>query len=230
MNEIDPTAGKSYEETRKLYEERGLGRRQGAGKRPALIVVDLNRGFTDPASPLHCDAHGAVRATARLLAAARQARCPIAFTTIEYDESARRVAKAFIDKVPSLLTLAPGTPWPQIDERIAPEPGEPVLLKLFASAFFGTPLAPMLAASRCDTVVVTGASTSGCVRATAVDGMQYGYRVVVPREAVADRAAGPHEATLFDIDAKYGDVLSTEETIELLLSAEFVSEVAVPAG
>jgi maleamate amidohydrolase len=207
--------------TRKLYEERGLGGRQGAGKRPALVVVDLNRGFTDPASPLHCDADGAVEATARLLAAAREAHCPIAFTTIEYDESGRRVAKAFIDKVPSLLTLAAGTPWPQIDERIEPQPGEPVLLKLFASAFFSTPLAPMLAAAQCDTVVVTGASTSGCVRATAVDGMQYGYRVVVPREAVADRAVGPHEASLFDIDAKYGDVLSTDETIDLLLAAEF---------
>jgi nicotinamidase-related amidase len=209
------------EATRKLYEERGLGGRQGAGKRPALVIVDLNRGFTDPASPLHCDADRAVEANVRLLAAARQAQIPIAFTTIEYDESSRRVAKAFIDKVPSLLTLAPGTPWPKIDERIAPAPAEPVLVKLFASAFFGTPLAPMLAAAHCDTVIVTGASTSGCVRATAVDAMQYGYRVVVPRDAVADRAQGPHDSALFDIEAKYGDVLSTDETIELLLAAEF---------
>jgi nicotinamidase-related amidase len=209
------------EATRKLYEERGLGGRQGAGKRPALVIVDLNRGFTDPASPLHCDADRAVEANVRLLAAARQAQIPIAFTTIEYDESSRRVAKAFIDKVPSLLTLAPGTPWPKIDERIAPAPAEPVLVKLFASAFFGTPLAPMLAAAHCDTVIVTGASTSGCVRATAVDAMQYGYRVVVPRDAVADRAQGPHDSALFDIEAKYGDVLSTDETIELVLAAEF---------
>ena len=77
-----------------------------------------------------------------------------------------------------------------------------MLIKLFASAFFGTPLAPMPAASHCDTIVITGASTSGCVRATAVDGMQYGYKVVVPRDAVADRAAAPHEASLFDIDAE----------------------------
>ena len=207
--------------TQKLYADRGLGGRQGAGTRPALVVVDLNRGFTDPASPLHCDTDAAVEATARLLEAARGSGCPVAFTTIQYDESGRRVAKAFIDKVPSLLTLAAGTPWPEIDERIAPLPEEPVLLKLFASAFFGTPLAPMLAAAHCDTIVITGASTSGCVRATAVDGMQYGYRVVVPREAVADRAVGPHEANLFDIDAKYGDVVSTEEALELLRSATF---------
>lgn len=213
--------------TRRLYEERGLGRRQGAGTRPALVVVDLNRGFTDPTSPLHCDTEVAVEATARLLEAARENGCPVAFTTIQYDESGRKVAKAFIDKVPSLLTLAPDTPWPQIDERIAPLPGEPVLLKLFASAFFGTPLAPMLAAAHCDTIIVTGASTSGCVRATAVDGMQHGYRVIVPREAVADRADGPHEASLFDIDAKYGDVISTEETLELLRSARPAEPAAV---
>ena len=209
------------ETTRKLYADRGLGHRQGAGTRPALVIVDLNRGFTDPASPLHCDTDAAVEATARLLEAAREHSCPVAFTTIQYDDAGRRVAKAFIDKVPSLLTLAPGTPWPEIDERITPLPGEPVLLKLFASAFFGTPLSPMLAAAHCDTIIVTGASTSGCVRATAVDGMQYGYRVVVPREAVADRATGPHEASLFDIDAKYGDVISTEEALALLRSATF---------
>src|SRR5579884_3069360 len=199
------------EATRQLYSDRGLGGRQGAGTRPALVVVDLNRGFTDPASPLHCDTDAAVEATARLLEAARENRCPVVFTTLCYDEAGQKVAKAFIDKVPSLLTLAPGTPWPEIDERIAPAPGEPVLQKLFASAFFGTPLVALLSAAHCDTVIVTGASTSGCVRATVVDGMQYGYRVVVPREAVADRAAGPHDAALFDIDAKYGDVVSTEE-------------------
>jgi maleamate amidohydrolase len=212
--------------TRKLYEDRGLGGRQGAGTRPALVVVDLNRGFTDPDSPLYCDTDSAVEATARLLAAAREAQLPIAFTTIQYDEAGKRVAKAFIDKVPSLLTLAAGTRWPEIDERITPLADEPVLLKLFASAFFGTPLAPMLAAAHCDTVIITGASTSGCVRATAVDGMQYGYRVVVPREAVADRAPGPHEANLFDIDAKYGDVISVDETLELIRHAEFLSSVA----
>jgi maleamate amidohydrolase len=227
---MSESPGKLYDEARKVYEARGLGGRQGAGKRPALVVVDLNRGFTDPASPLHCDTDDAVEAVRRLLAAARQAHCPVAYTTIQYDEGGRKVAKAFIDKVPSLLTLAPGTPWPEIDERIAPEPGEPVLLKLFASAFFGTPLAPMLAAAHCDTLVVTGASTSGCVRATAVDAMQYGYRVVVPRDAVADRATGPHEANLFDIDAKYGDVISTEETIELLLAADFAEELAGQPG
>ena len=209
------------EQARALYAERGLGGRQGAGRRPALVIVDLNYGFTDPESPLHCDAEAAIAANVELLAAAREAGAPVAFTTIEYDEGGRRVAKAFIDKVPALLNLAPGTRWPKIDERIAPRPGEPVLMKLFASSFFGTALGPMLAANGVDTVIVTGASTSGCVRATVVDALQYGYKVVVPREAVADRSQGPHEAALFDIDSKYGDVVSAREAVEILRAAQF---------
>jgi maleamate amidohydrolase len=187
------------------------------------VVVDLNYGFTDPESPLFCNADRAVEATARLLEAARSSGAPVAFTTLEYDAAGKKVAKAFIDKVPTLLTLAPGTRWPRIDHRIAPRPDEPVLMKLFASAFFGTALSAMLAAHDCDTVVVTGASTSGCVRATAVDAVQHGYRVIVPREAVADRAAGPHEASLFDIDAKYGDVVGLEDAVALLAAARDVS-------
>jgi nicotinamidase-related amidase len=198
-----------------IYRERGFGGRSGAGDAPCLVVVDLCYGFTDPASPLACDCEEAVAATARLLAAARAAGAPIAFTTIEYDEAGLKVAKAFIAKSPGLNTLAPGTRWPQIDERIAPAAGEPVLYKLFASAFFGTSLAPMLAAHGCDTVVVTGASTSGCVRATVVDALQHGYSVVVPREAVADRAPGAHDATLTDIDAKYGDVVGVDEAVAI---------------
>jgi nicotinamidase-related amidase len=187
--------------------------------RPALVVVDLVNGFTDPESPLYCDAEEAVAATARLLDAAREAGAPVAFTTVEYDEAGAQVARAFIAKVPALRTLAPGTRWPVVDPRIAPRAGEPVLVKLFASAFFGTPLQAMLASAGADTVVVTGASTSGCVRATVVDALQHGYRVVVPREGVADRQRGPHEAALFDIDAKYGDVVGVGEAEALLRGA-----------
>jgi nicotinamidase-related amidase len=140
----------------------------------------------------------------------------VAFTTVAYDEASKQVAGAFIEKVPSLLILERGSRWVEVDPRIAPEPGEPVITKLFASAFFGTPLASMLAAHGCDTVVVTGASTSGCVRATVVDALQHGYRVVVPRAAVADRADQPHRANLFDIDQKYGTVSGLQETIDLL--------------
>lgn len=192
------------------------GRRQGAGSRPALVVVDFSRGFTDPASRLACDADAAVAVTARLLTAARSNGVPVVYTTVAYDEAAARVAAAFIAKSPALLELRIGSRWVEIDPRIAPEPGEPVLSKLFASAFFGTPLASLLAAAGCDTTVIVGASTSGCVRATAVDALQHGYRVVVPRDAVADRLDSAHEATLFDLDAKYADVVDGEAAAAIL--------------
>jgi nicotinamidase-related amidase len=203
---------------RELYRERGFGARQAAGRRPCLLVVDLTYGFTDPESPLACDAAVALEATATLLAAARASASgiPRVFTRIAYDEPGRLVARAWLEKVPALAALEPGSRWAAIDDALAPTPDEPVLTKLFASAFFGTPLATLLAAHGCDTVVVTGASTSGCVRASALDALQHGYRVVVPRLAVADRARAPHDAALFDIDAKYGQVVELDDALALL--------------
>lgn len=191
----------------------GFHGRSGFGRRPALIVVDVNVGFTDPASPLVCDLESVVEAIRGLLEEARRAEIPVVYTTVSYDEGDRRTAAAFIDKVPALLTLEAGSRWVEIDPRIAPLPGEPVLNKLFASAFFGTALTSFLAAEGCDSLIVTGASTSGCVRATVVDALQHGYRPVVPREAVGDRNPAAHEANLFDIDAKYGDVVSVDEVV-----------------
>jgi maleamate amidohydrolase len=191
----------------------GFHGRAGFGAKPALVVVDVNRGFTDPASPLVCDLEVCVAAIARLLEAFRRAALPVVFTTVCYDDFGRKAAAVFIEKVPALLVLEPGSEWVEIDPRIAPVEGEPVLSKHFASAFFGTALASLLASAGCDTVVVTGASTSGCVRATALDALQHGYRVVVPREGVGDRNPAAHEASLYDIDTKYGDVVSLEETL-----------------
>jgi nicotinamidase-related amidase len=191
----------------------GFHGRAGLGERPALIVVDVNVGFTDPVSPLVCELDGVVEAIQELLSECRAAGFPIVFTTVAFDEAARQAAAVFIEKVPALLTLEAGSRYTEIDPRIAPLPGEAVLVKCFASAFFGTPLASVLTSSGCDSVVVTGASTSGCVRATAVDALQHGYRVVVPREAVGDRNPAAHEANLYDIDTKYGDVVSLEELL-----------------
>jgi nicotinamidase-related amidase len=137
----------------------------------------------------------------------------VAYTTVSYDAAAKRSAEAFIAKIPALLTLEAGSEWVEIDPRIAPRDEEPVFTKLWASAFFGTPFASFLAAAGCDSLVVTGASTSGCVRATAVDALQHGYRPVVPREAVGDRNPSAHEANLYDIDAKYGDVVALDEVL-----------------
>jgi maleamate amidohydrolase len=192
------------------------GRGAGLGERPALVVVDISVGFTNPESPLACDLEHVVDAVGLLVAAARRADVPVVYTTVAYDEEGKRRAAAFIEKVPALLTLEAGSRWVEIDPRIAPQPGEPVLRKLHASAFFETELAGLLAAAGCDSVIVAGASTSGCVRATVVDALQHGYRTVVPREAVGDRNAAAHEANLYDIDAKYGDVEPLEEALAYL--------------
>lgn len=194
----------------------GFGGRGGFGRRPALVVIDMTLGFTDPESPLACDLEGPVENIARLLDAARRAEIPIAFTTVAYRESDKLTAAAFIDKVPALLTLEAGSRWAEIDPRIAPRETEPVLNKLFASGFFGTGLSSLLTAAGVDTLVITGASTSGCVRATAVDALQYGFRPVVPREAVGDRNPDAHEANLYDIDAKYGDVVPVEDALRYI--------------
>jgi maleamate amidohydrolase len=191
----------------------GFHGRAGFGLRPALLVIDVNVGFTDPESPLACDLTGVVVAIQRLLGEARAAGLPVVYTTVSYDEGDRLAAAAFIDKIPALLTLEAGSRWVEIDPRIAPLPDEPVLNKLFASAFFGTPLSSLLTAAGCDGVIVTGASTSGCVRATVVDALQHGFRPVVPREAVGDRNPAAHQANLYDIDTKYGDVVSLDEVV-----------------
>lgn len=194
----------------------GFHGRGGLGTRPALLVVDMSVGFTDRASPLVCDLDDVVVAIEQLLRVSRAAGFPVIYTTVAYDEGGKQAAAAFIDKVPALLTLEAGTGWVEIDPRIAPQADEPVLTKLFASAFFGTTLASLLVGAGCDSVIVTGASTSGCVRATVVDALQHGYRPLVPREAVGDRNLEAHEASLYDIDAKYGDVVSLDETVDQL--------------
>jgi nicotinamidase-related amidase len=125
-------------------------------------------------------------------------------------------AGTFIKKVPALHVLVEGSKMVEIDKRIAPQDGERVVVKKFASAFFGTDVAERLHAEGVDTVVITGCSTSGCVRATAIDSMQNGFHTIVVKEAVGDRAQGPHEANLFDIDTKYGDVISLAEALDKL--------------
>lgn len=201
-----------------VYRARRIGEPQAPFRRPALVVVDLTYAFTDPSSALGCDADEAVHQTAYLLGSARSAGVPVVFTRIRYSPASTAVAAPFLEKMPGLAESVAGSRWAEIDARVAPRPDEPVLTKLFASGFFGTDLAAFLTVNRRDGVVVTGATTSGCVRATVVDALQHGYRVQVPAAAVADRAEAPHEAALFDIQAKYGQVVSTEEAHRRLLA------------
>jgi maleamate amidohydrolase len=203
------------EDIHTFYRQRGLSRRIGFGERPALLIIDFINAFTDLSSPLAADFGKEISATQQLLEMARVKHLLIFFTTTQYEEGYAE-AGVFIKKVPSLEVLKKGSRLVQVDSRIEPRPGEHLLVKSYASAFFGTSLASTLTAHRIDTLIIAGCTTSGCVRASAVDGCQHGFRTIVVSEAVGDRAQAPHEANLFDIDAKYGDVVSTEETLQYL--------------
>jgi len=203
------------EETERLYEERDFGEGVGFGEDPALVVIDLINVFTDPETNLGSDLDAVVEQAGRLLAAFREHDLPRYYTTVAYEESYGD-AGVFIEKVPALRELRLGTEAVEVDPRIAPEGDERVILKKYASAFFGTDLGTELTTDGVDTLVIAGVTTSGCVRATAVDSLQHGYRTVVPEDAVGDRAEGPHRANLFDIDAKYGDVVTTDAVLDHL--------------
>jgi len=205
------------ETTREQYANKGLGSRIGWGERPALIVVDMANAFTDPSTGLGSDMSAELAATKKLLDVFRQLSLPVIFMTVAYKPDYSDAA-TFITKVPALSVLVEGTPMVEIDDRIKPLESEPVVTKKFASAFFGTDVADRLNKLNVDTAVVVGCSTSGCVRATVIDAMQYGFRTIVVEEATADRAEGPHRANLFDMDSKYADVVSLESAIESLNS------------
>ncbi len=186
----------------------------GVGERPALIVVDMIKGFTDPDCPLGCDCPDVVAANAQLLEAFHSRDLPVFFTTVVYHRDDQ--ARVFRDRIAALNVLTPDSHWVQVDERLTVGAGDVLIEKQWASGFHKTDLDEQLRARQVDSVVVTGLTTSGCVRATAVDGLQYDYRVVVPREAVGDRNAEAHAANLFDLHAKYADVMSVAEVIAAL--------------
>ena len=197
------------------YERKGFSARSGYGTRPALLVVDFINGFTDPGTGLGGDYGAELAVTAKLLEEFRARALPVFFTTVAYEPHLRDGGQ-FVAKVPALSILVKGSEWVKVDERIRPRPSEPVVLKKYASAFFDTTLDMELQGLGVDTVVIAGCTTSGCIRASAIDSMQNGFRTVVVRDAVGDRAQTPHEVNLFDIDAKYGDVVSSGEVLEYL--------------
>jgi maleamate amidohydrolase len=214
------------EQAREVYERAGLGQRFTMGERPAVLVIDFSCGFTDPECTLGSDMTSEVEATRRLLDAARAKGLPVVYTTIAFDPHGKD-GGLWLQKVPALGDLEVGGRWAAIDPRLDPRDDEPVVLKKGASGFFGTNLASILVSQGVDSVVLCGATTSGCVRATAIDLLQYGWPTVVPRECVGDRAQAPHEANLFDIQAKYADVLSLEEVLAYVESVR--GRVAAPA-
>jgi len=186
----------------------------GLGRHPALVVVDMTRGFTDPACALGCDCPDVVIAVNTLIGAFHARSLPVIFTSVVYHRPDQ--ARLFRERLPALNLLTPDSPWIEVDTRLERHTGDLLLEKHWASAFHCTSLDSHLRALGVDSLVVTGLTTSGCVRATAVDGLQYDYRVVVARDAVGDRNRAAHEANLFDLQAKYADVQSSAEVIAAL--------------
>jgi len=207
----------SDEEAREIYAKARLGESVTMGSRPAVLVVDFSCGFTDPECTLGSDLTPQVEATRQLLDAAREKGLPVIFTTIGFEPSLKD-GGLWLQKVPSLGDLQLGGHWVEIDPRLEPRPDETVIVKKGASAFFGTNLAAIMISQGIDSVVLCGATTSGCIRATAIDLVQYGYPTLVPRECVGDRAQAPHDANMFDIQAKYADVVSLDEALAYVAS------------
>ena len=192
-----------------------FGARLGAPAPLSVLCVDICRAYLDPASPLCAPVADAVASAARVVAAARDAGVPVVHTRVQYRPDGAD-GGVFFRKVPALRVFVEGSPLAAFCDDPAPRDGEVVVTKQYASAFFGTSLASTLHAWGVRTVVITGLSTSGCVRATAVDAVQNGFVPLVVRDACGDRTAGPHEAALFDLDAKYADVVGELEAIAAL--------------
>lgn len=195
-----------------IYEHQGFRQPLGFGTRPALIVVDFVNGFTDPDKLGGGNIGPAIERTVELLAAARRFKLPIAFTRVVFAEDGSDHG-VFNRKVPTLNTLHEGNRDIEIVDELTPEPGEKIVDKKYPSAFFATDLASWMAFKGADTAIVTGCTTSGCVRASVIDAMCHGFAPIVPADCVGDRAIGPHEANLFDMEQKYADVTSLDHVL-----------------
>ncbi len=203
------------DEQDRKYRNAGFGRLVPRGKVPAILVVDFSYGFTDTQYPTAADMTSQIEATRRLTDAARDKGFPVIYTTIAF-QPWERDTLAWLKKAEGMKALMAGTRLVEIDQRTGIKQADPVIVKHGASAFFGTNLAALLTSARVDTLVVTGATTSGCVRASAVDAVQSGFNVLVPHNCAADRAQGPHEASLYDMHQKYADVTDAEEILDWL--------------
>lgn len=195
--------------------KRAFGRRVGFGARPALILIDLCRAYYDPACDLYMGSDASLMSSLRLREAAHAAAIPVILTNVVYHPSTIDGGR-FFEKSKPLRYFIQGNPMADWPEGLEPRADELIISKQYPSAFFGTSLASTLTALGIDGVLLTGLSTSGCVRATCVDAMSHGFRTTVIADACGDRHPGPHEANLFDMNAKYADVVSEAETIEHL--------------
>ncbi|MDP5103974.1 MAG: isochorismatase family protein [Erythrobacter sp.] len=186
------------------------------GSRPALLIVDVVLAYLTEGSPLFMDSAAAAKdSNRRLAAAARAAGVPVIFTNVQYRADGSD-GGVFYRKVPVLGVFVEGSALGAFPDDLMPQSGDQVFTKQYPSAFFGTGLAEALHAQGIDTLLITGYSTSGCVRASALDAMQYGFVPLVVRDACADRHEGPHESNLFDLQAKYAEVISEAEALTVI--------------
>jgi len=197
------------------YELAGYGHKLGFGVRPALILIDLVEAYFDKSSPLYADVGDALASSLRIRDAARRAGVFIVYTNVVFKKGGVN-GGIFLKKAPTLTLLEEGQPGGAWPKGLVPGDDELVVSKQYPSAFFGTSLSSTLTALGIDTVILTGLTTSGCVRATCLDTVSLGFRPMIVREACGDRHDEPHEANLFDMNAKYGDVVSEEEILGYL--------------
>ena len=197
-----------------FFKDRGFCQRIGFGIKPVVVVIDFMLAFTKKENPLGGDLEREIKTTNTILKAARDKKIPIYHTVVWYEEAGLRDAGIWALKQRGLETLVKGSEDVRLDPRLDYNPGDGIVLKKYASAFFGTDLASRLNSQRVDTVIVCGCTTSGCVRATVVDAIQYGFKPVVVKQAVGDRSPISHQVSLFDMDAKYADVVDTEEVLK----------------
>lgn len=195
-----------------VYRQAGFGAAVPRGTRPAIVVVDFSYGFTDTQYPTAAEMGDQIAATRKLTDLARERGYPVIFTTIAYQRGEIAMLP-WLRKATGMAALLEGSRLAEIDERTGIRPEDVVLVKKGASAFAGTTLANLLSGANVDTLIVTGATTSGCVRATVVDAVQSGFNVLVPADCCADRAQPPHDANLYDISQKYGDVTDSGDIL-----------------
>lgn len=220
------TPGSTPPSDAEFFKQRGFGQKLGFGERPALLIVDMAKAFTNPSMPLGSNLDSQVAAIQTLLGTAHDRDLPVIFSTVSYEDENLKDAGIFGMKQKGSASLRAGTEGVQIDPRLDFRKTDSLLVKKYASCFFGTDLVSRLLVRHVDTVIITGCTTSGCVRASSVDACQIGFRPMVVREAVGDRSQSAHEQSLFDLNAKYADVVSLEETLQYLRSRG----ASVPAG
>jgi maleamate amidohydrolase len=199
-----------------FFKQRGFGLKIGFGERPALLVIDMLMAFTNPQMMLGANLDKEIEAIKPLLALAHERDIPVIFSTVIYSDADLKDASIWALKQKGVVTLRGGSEGVKIDPRLDFRKTDSLLVKKYASCFFGTDLVSRLLSRRVDTLIIVGCTTSGCVRATAVDAVQTGLRPMVVREAVGDRSAAAHEQSLFDLNAKYADVVSLDETLQYL--------------